>query len=34
MHGLGHATSGSITIGNITTPVVRPVNVQFGFSSG
>jgi hypothetical protein len=24
-------TSGSITIGNITTPVVRPVNVQFGF---
>jgi hypothetical protein len=27
------ATSGSITIGNITTPVVRPVNVQFGFYS-
>jgi hypothetical protein len=27
----GQATSGSITIGNITTPVVRPVNVQFGF---
>jgi hypothetical protein len=27
----GAATSGSITIGNITTPVVRPVNVQYGF---
>ena len=27
----GTSTSGSITIGNITTPVVRPVNVQFGF---
>jgi hypothetical protein len=27
----GNAASGSITIGNITTPVVRPVNVQFGF---
>ena len=27
----GLATSGSITIGNITTPVVAPVNVQFGF---
>ena len=27
----GQVTSGSITIGNITTPVVRPVNVQFGF---
>jgi len=27
----GNATSGSITIGNITTPVVQPVNVQFGF---
>ena len=27
----GQPTSGSITIGNITTPVVRPVNVQFGF---
>jgi hypothetical protein len=27
----GHATSGSITIGNITTPVTSPVNVQFGF---
>ena len=26
----GAATSGSITIGTITTPVVRPVNVQFG----
>jgi hypothetical protein len=26
----GHVTSGSITIGNITTPVVRPVDVQFG----
>jgi len=28
---LGLATSGSITIGNITTPVTEPVNVQFGF---
>jgi hypothetical protein len=27
----GNATSGSITIGNITTTVVQPVNVQFGF---
>jgi hypothetical protein len=27
----GNATGGSITIGNITTPVVRPVHVQFGF---
>jgi hypothetical protein len=27
----GNVSSGSITIGNITTPVVRPVNVQFGF---
>ena len=27
----GNVASGSITIGNITTPVVRPVNVQFGF---
>jgi hypothetical protein len=27
----GNATSGSITIGNITTQVVEPVNVQFGF---
>jgi hypothetical protein len=27
----GNATSGSITLGNITTPVVQPVNVQFGF---
>src|SRR6516164_5266391 len=27
----GNATTGSITIGNITTPVVQPVNVQFGF---
>ena len=26
----GNATSGSITIGSTTTPVVRPVNVQFG----
>jgi hypothetical protein len=26
----GNVTSGSITFGNITTPVVRPVNVQFG----
>ena len=30
----GLATSGSITIGNITTLVVRPVNVQFGFWTG
>ena len=28
---LGLATSGSITIGNIVTPVTEPVNVQFGF---
>jgi hypothetical protein len=28
---VGQVASGSITIGNITTPVVRPVNVQFGF---
>jgi hypothetical protein len=27
----GNATGGSITIGNITTAVVEPVNVQFGF---
>ena len=27
----GQVTGGSITIGNITTPVVRPVNVQFAF---
>src|SRR5215472_6632457 len=27
----GNATSGSITIGNITTQVTEPVNVQFGF---
>jgi hypothetical protein len=27
----GNATSGSIKIGNITTPVTNPVNVQFGF---
>jgi hypothetical protein len=27
----GDATSGSIKIGNITTPVVQPVSVQFGF---
>ncbi len=26
----GDATSGTITIGNITTPVTHPVNVQFG----
>ena len=30
----GYATSGSIKIGNITTPVVRPVKVQFGFWTG
>jgi hypothetical protein len=30
----GLATSGSITLGNIITPVVRPVNVQFGFWDG
>jgi hypothetical protein len=30
----GYATSGTIKIGNITTPVVRPVNVQFGFWTG
>ena len=30
----GLATSGSITLGNIVTPVVRPVNVQFGFWDG
>jgi hypothetical protein len=30
----GLATSGSITIGNLTTPVVRPVDVQFGFWTG
>src|SRR5215468_8275731 len=29
----GNVTSGSIKIGNITTPVVRRVNVQFGFFS-
>jgi hypothetical protein len=28
---LGDATSGSITLGTITTPVTAPVNVQFGF---
>jgi hypothetical protein len=27
----GNATSGTLTIGNIVTPIVRPVNVQFGF---
>ena len=27
----GDATSGTLKIGNITTPIVRPVNVQFGF---
>jgi hypothetical protein len=27
----GDATSGTLKIGNITTPVVQPVNVQFGF---
>jgi hypothetical protein len=26
----GEVATGSVTIGNITTPVVRPVNVQFG----
>jgi hypothetical protein len=26
----GHVDSGSVTLGNITTPVVRPVDVQFG----
>ncbi len=26
----GHVNSGSITIGNITTPVIEPVDVQFG----
>ena len=29
----GDASSGTLKIGNITTPVVRPVNVQFGFSA-
>lgn len=29
-----NTTSGSITLGNIVTPVVRPVNVQFGFYTG
>ncbi|MBO0884676.1 MAG: hypothetical protein J2P17_30955, partial [Mycobacterium sp.] len=29
----GHAPSGSITIGNITTPVTEPVTVQFGFNN-
>lgn len=28
---LGNATSGTITLGNITTQVTEPVNVQFGF---
>ena len=28
------ATSGSITLGNIVTPVLRPVSVQFGFYTG
>ena len=27
----GNVTSGTLTIGNIVTPIVRPVNVQFGF---
>jgi len=27
----GNATTGSLKIGNIVTPVVQPVNVQFGF---
>ena len=27
----GAASSGTLKIGNITTPIVRPVNVQFGF---
>ena len=29
----GEATSGTITIGNITTQVTEPVNVQFGFGA-
>ena len=29
----GIASSGTLTVGNITTPIVRPVNVQFGFFS-
>jgi len=28
----GNAVTGSITLGNITTPVTEPVNVQFGFA--
>jgi hypothetical protein len=27
----GNVTSGTLTVGNIVTPIVRPVNVQFGF---
>src|SRR5215469_2545443 len=27
----GNATTGSLKIGNIVTPIVQPVNVQFGF---
>jgi len=27
----GDVTSGTLTVGNIVTPIVRPVNVQFGF---
>lgn len=30
----GDATSGTIKIGNLVTPVYRPVNVQFGFWTG
>jgi hypothetical protein len=30
----GLATSGSVTIGTITTPVTEPVNVQFGWTFG
>jgi hypothetical protein len=30
----GDATSGSIKIGNLVTPVLAPVNVQFGFWTG
>jgi hypothetical protein len=29
-----NATTGSITLGSIVTPVLRPVNVQFGFYTG
>jgi hypothetical protein len=30
----GNAVTGSITLGNITTQVTEPVNVQFGFAWG